>query len=193
LPRISDLISYTAPSNSDLLAIVDQAGAVTKKITRADLLKGTALPADTVTTPAITDASVTPDKLSLSPATTSNSATGTTGSSSYTTTLSGGGTTPSATVTIGANGLALVSISADAYVDGASKTARMSFAVSGASTVASSDATCIASSAITAATRIGVTTLVTGLTAGSNTFTLEYKATPGTASFRYRSITVVPL
>ena len=62
MPRISDLISYTAPSNSDLLAIVDQAGAVTKKITRADLLKGTALPADTVTTPAITDASVTPAK-----------------------------------------------------------------------------------------------------------------------------------
>lgn len=62
MPRISDLTSYTAPSNSDLLAIVDQAGAVTKKITRADLLKGTALPADTVTTPAITDASVTPDK-----------------------------------------------------------------------------------------------------------------------------------
>lgn len=62
MPRISDLTSYTAPSNSDLLAIVDQAGAVTKKITRADLLKGTALPADTVTTPAITDASVTPAK-----------------------------------------------------------------------------------------------------------------------------------
>jgi len=62
LPRISDLTSYTAPSNSDLLAIVDQAGAVTKKITRADLLKGTALPADTVTTPAIADASVTPAK-----------------------------------------------------------------------------------------------------------------------------------
>ena len=62
MPRISDLTSYTAPSNSDLLAIVDMAGAVTKKITRADLLKGTALPADTVTTPAITDASVTPAK-----------------------------------------------------------------------------------------------------------------------------------
>lgn len=62
MPRISDLTSYTAPSNSDLLAIVDQAGAVTKKITRADLLKGTALPADTVTTPAITDSAVTPVK-----------------------------------------------------------------------------------------------------------------------------------
>lgn len=62
MPRISDLISYTAPSNSDLLAIVDQAGAVTKKITRADLLKGTALPADTVTTPAIADGAVTPVK-----------------------------------------------------------------------------------------------------------------------------------
>lgn len=63
MPRISDLTSYTAPSNSDLLAIVDQAGAVTKKITRADLLKGTALPADTVTTPAIADGAVTIGKL----------------------------------------------------------------------------------------------------------------------------------
>jgi len=62
LPRISDLTSYTAPSNSDLLAIVDQAGAVTKKITRADLLKGTALPADTGTTPAIANGAVTPEK-----------------------------------------------------------------------------------------------------------------------------------
>ena len=63
MPRISDLTSYTAPSNSDLLAIVDMAGAVTKKITRADLLKGTALPADTVTTPAIADGAVAYAKL----------------------------------------------------------------------------------------------------------------------------------
>lgn len=62
MPRISDLTSYTAPSNSDLLAIVDMAGAVTKKITRADLLKGTALPADTVDTQAIADEAVTPAK-----------------------------------------------------------------------------------------------------------------------------------
>ena len=63
MPRISDLTSYTAPSNSDLLAIVDQAGAATKKITRADLLKGTALPADTVTTAAISDEAVSGAKI----------------------------------------------------------------------------------------------------------------------------------
>ena len=53
----------SAPNNNDLLAIVDMAGAVTKKITRADLLKGTALPADTVTTLAIVDGAVTVGKL----------------------------------------------------------------------------------------------------------------------------------
>lgn len=53
----------SAPNNNDLLAIVDMAGAVTKKITRADLLKGTALPADTVTTPAITNGAVNSAKL----------------------------------------------------------------------------------------------------------------------------------
>ena len=63
MPRISDLTSMSAPNNNDLLAIVDMAGAVTKKITRADLLKGTALPADTVTTPAIVDGAVTGAKI----------------------------------------------------------------------------------------------------------------------------------
>ena len=53
----------SAPNNNDLLAIVDMAGAVTKKITRADLLKGTALPADTVTTAAISDEAVSGAKI----------------------------------------------------------------------------------------------------------------------------------
>ena len=62
MPKISDLISLTTPNNDDVLPIVDIAGVVTKKIKRSDLLKGTPLPNNTVTTPAITDASVTAAK-----------------------------------------------------------------------------------------------------------------------------------
>ena len=64
MPRISDLSSLTAPSNDDELAIVDKAGAITKKIKRSDLLKGTPLPADSIDTNAVQYGAVTPDKRS---------------------------------------------------------------------------------------------------------------------------------
>lgn len=66
MPKISELSSETTPADGDLLAIVDIAGVITKKITRDDFLTGTALPNDTVTTAAIADGAVTPAKLALS-------------------------------------------------------------------------------------------------------------------------------
>ena len=54
----------TVPEANDEIAIVDASAATTKKITRADFLKGAALPADTVDTQAIADGAVTPDKRS---------------------------------------------------------------------------------------------------------------------------------
>lgn len=191
MPRISDLTSYTAPSNSDLLAIVDQAGAVTKKITRADLLKGTALPADTVTTPAITDASVTPSKLSLAMQTASSNPYVTTASTSYVDI----GTALAVTVTVGANGAAEVILSAEIANNTAGHEARMSFAASGANTIAADD-----SRSLKVLDPVGnypfqmsrVITL-TGLTPGSTTFTSKYKAATQTATFSYRNITVKPL
>lgn len=62
MPRISNLTSLTTADDSDQLAIVDTSASVTKKITRGDLLKGP-FPANSVTTPAITDASVTAQKI----------------------------------------------------------------------------------------------------------------------------------
>lgn len=53
------------PEANDEIAIVDASAATTKKITRADLLKGAALPADTVDTQAIADGAVTPEKLGV--------------------------------------------------------------------------------------------------------------------------------
>src|SRR5215217_2348999 len=63
MPKISELASMTAPAAGDLIPIVDTAGVITKKVTRANLLVGAALPNNTVTTASITDNSVTASKL----------------------------------------------------------------------------------------------------------------------------------
>ncbi len=60
MPRISQLPALTVPEANDEIAIVDASAATTKKITRADFLKGAALPADTVTEVSIADDAVTP-------------------------------------------------------------------------------------------------------------------------------------
>ena len=61
---ITQLPSLTVPANDDELLISDTSTASDKRITRSDFLKGAALPADTVTTTAIADGSVTPAKRS---------------------------------------------------------------------------------------------------------------------------------
>ena len=65
MPRISSLPALTQPEANDEIAIVDASAATTKKITRADFLKGAALPADTVDTQAIADGAVTAGKTSF--------------------------------------------------------------------------------------------------------------------------------
>jgi hypothetical protein len=68
------------------------------------------------------------------------------------------------------------------------------YAVSGASTVSASDtqaANCVSASSATST--ISKFNLQTGLTAGTNVFTLQYKATSGTSTFQRRRIIVIPL
>lgn len=62
---ITGLPAQVVPGDNDPLAIVDTSGAITKKITRANLLKGAPLPADTVTNVAITNNSVTLPKIDV--------------------------------------------------------------------------------------------------------------------------------
>ena len=68
-----------------------------------------------------------------------------------------------------------------------------SVAVSGATTLAASDANAIYMGQFTANQLLSASSqfLITGLTAGINTFTMQYKTTGGTAGFSIRSITVV--
>ncbi len=100
---------------------------------------------------------------------------------------------PAETVTTGAH--ALVIVTAFCYNATAFRSAQMSYAVSGASTIAASNANGlnVRSAGATEWQRLSVVSLIT-VTAGSNTFTAMYSAaTGGTAHFRTRSIIVVPL
>lgn len=101
---------------------------------------------------------------------------------------------PIATCTTGTKALVLLSAQLTNATIG--NTANMSFAVSGATTIASSDSyplmmTPYASNVFHAGTRH---VLLENLLAGSNVFTCQYKSGAATAAnFRTREITVVPL
>lgn len=96
---------------------------------------------------------------------------------------------PEVTVTTGTK--ALVTISCYSRNSGASAQ-NASFAVSGATTVAASDTV---GTFGTGTTNIwqSRTYLITGLTAGSNTFTMKYNTGGGTATFGRRHINVIDL
>jgi len=100
-------------------------------------------------------------------------------------------TTVGPTVTVNTGTQALVWIAALMSNSGAN-TDSTSVAVSGASSVAASDAWA-AVQVGTSAARPGVGHLFTGLTPGSNIFTTKYKASGNTAAFSNREIIVVPL
>jgi hypothetical protein len=111
----------------------------------------------------------------------------TTTSTSYTDLATAG---PAVTVTTGTK--ALVSISA-AFVNSTTNQAWFSFAVSGATTVAASDTfgALLTSTGYFAFSR---TFMLTGLSPGSNTFTMKYRdAAVGTATFENRNIIVIDM
>jgi len=110
----------------------------------------------------------------------------TTTSTSYTDLATAG---PAVTVVTGTT--AVVGLY-NSNVNTGSTSALMSFEVSGASTIAANDNMAIGISG-TNATREGATFLVTGLTAGSNTFTCKYRVGAGTGTYVDRRIFVLPL
>jgi hypothetical protein len=120
---------------------------------------------------------------------------GTTTSTSYTATLSGSpGTNPSVTLVTGTT--ARVTVGAELTSSSTISEASVSFAVSGATTLAASDNNRANSdSPSPAGTFISCesTTVITGLTAGINTFTINYAGATSaghTKSYNHRRITV---
>lgn len=119
--------------------------------------------------------------------------TGTTTSTSFVTTLTGDATAISCTLVTGTT--ALVTMSHQGSNSTAGQNNVISFSVSGATTLAAADAQNATQTA--PATNYGMslnrTQIITGLTAGTNTFTLNYRVTGGTGSVNARDLVVVGL
>lgn len=124
----------------------------------------------------------------VTPVASYTSATGTTTSTSFTASLSGSpGTNPSVTVTTGTT--ALVVVTCELWNNTAGNGSIASVAISGATTVAAADALGV-TNAITTAVGSSRSYVATGLTAGSNTFTMQYRVGGSTGNFRHRSLVV---
>lgn len=98
-------------------------------------------------------------------------------------------------VTVATGTKALVRLGCQVKNTGAANIVAMGFAVSGASTVAASDGAATVALAQVAGyyQQLFREVLVTGLTAGNNTFTAKYRVGGGTGSFLRRDISVVAL
>jgi hypothetical protein len=110
---------------------------------------------------------------------------------SFSTTLADGSTALSVTLVTGTS--ALVSLSFTVSTNGFAM--RMAAAISGASTIAATEGKAILHQDLSNASAVvgqhGMTFVFTGLTAGTNTFTAQYKTSGGTGYFNDgRSITV---
>lgn len=125
------------------------------------------------------------------PVAASSNTTGTTNSGSYVTTLTGDGTAVSCTLVTGTT--ALVQLSCNA-TSATSIAIRTTFSVSGATTLAAADnnGSTVSVPNNGNAIQLNRTLVITGLTAGTNTFTFNYQAIAGsgTASFSQRSMVV---
>ena len=102
-------------------------------------------------------------------------------------------TSQAVTLTTGTK--ALVIITAGMYNTSANLYVNMSFAVSGASSVAASDDNCLRLGYMGAGVshRASSVAVLTGLTAGSNTFTAKFKTQAGTSGFNQRYLFVMDL
>lgn len=153
--------------------------------------------AGTAALPVVGNAKITPSKLNLGSQTASVATSQTTASLTYTDLTTTG---PAVTVTIGANLVALIIITASVASSAAGAGAAVSWAASGANTIAAADTQAFyfinaaLTGSVSAVSHGSAIFFATGLTAGSTTFTAKYRASgSGTATFDTRSITVIPL
>ena len=113
----------------------------------------------------------------------------TTGSATFTDLTTSG---PAVTMNTGDRTAVTVTIIAKMSNNTVDKVSLMAFAISGATTVIAADAQSIAAQSSTANAVYTVSGVyrVTGLTAGSNTFTAKYRATGNTSTFANRNLMV---
>lgn len=145
-----------------------------------------------VNTAAIQNASVTPDKFATGAAVSSVLTSETTTSTSFTDLTTPG---PAVTVTVGANGILLIGLGGALQNSTSGAESHMSFALSGANTLAASDANDITLQAAAANQfiRAGRVVMLTGLSAGSTVVTSKYRVSANTGTFTNRMVWAVPL
>jgi hypothetical protein len=186
----------TAPVTGDVVRVAYQFS--TGASGNADTVDGfhaSSTPTASTLLPLDSNALVPSSALRLSAATTNSVATAET----ITSTTYGDMTTvgPAVTVTIGSSGMALVTVGVIKMFNNTSGSETyMSFAASGANTIAASDTKAIMVAASSGSLpQIGVskTVLLTGLSPGSTTFTAKYRVSANTGGGQNRDIMVMPL
>ena len=150
------------------------------------------LASNVVETAKIKDGAVTAGKMSLGASSAYTDTYETTTSSSYTS------LTTSTSVTLNVNTAVLIIIAASASNSVSAGFSFISFEASGANTIAASDsnsAEAIMNPVPSNGYRLGISfsRVLTGLTPGSTTFSMRFRAAGGTAGFSRRSISVVPI
>jgi hypothetical protein len=103
-----------------------------------------------------------------------------------------GAGTPTVTATTGTRAMIFLAVRIENNTANAG--ALCSYQISGATTAAAADSISVAIDGIAAANfnRLAMANCETVLTAGSNTFTVNYRATSGTATFQDRLLAVLP-
>lgn len=116
----------------------------------------------------------------------------TTTSTTYTGTLSGGAGTagPGAPITTGVK--SLISFHCRQSTSVSTTNVWTSVAVSGATTIAASDSWALSMDIVSSQIFHGLTYVETGLTAGVNTFQMQYRVSGGTGTFASRRLNIVP-
>lgn len=146
---------------------------------------------NSVTTAKLASGSVTPAKLATGASSALVSTSETTTSTSYADLAT---TTDTVTVTIGANGIALVSIGAGVTNNISNALCIVTFAASGTNTIAAGVYETFYQTYGTGSNHKAYSSfLITGLTPGSTTFKMKYLVNGGTGTFSVRRIAVVPL
>lgn len=153
-------------------------------------ISGASIANATITSTQLANASVTPSKLNLAPQTVTTAVSGTTTSTSFTSTLTGS-TAQTVTVTVGANGLLLVGIWGQ-ISNSSSGLSAMSFAFTGANTLAGANTRAVAVTG-TSAMWIGSSFLITGLNPGSTVVTMNFAVSANTGTFAAQNLWAISL
>jgi hypothetical protein len=100
------------------------------------------------------------------------------------TTLTGDGTAISVTIVTGTT--AEMTFGFNGFVSGGSGAVSSTVSVSGATTIAAADTNMVRTEGNSVQNSVGTSFVVTGLTAGTNTFTLNYRTTAFTSNYLRR-------